>query len=166
MTKRLLMRTPIRRLDGITYWVIENPEGIYDFISREVRREWEADARFEGREPREDPWLKTLSKRRWSLEIVEIDRIEQNPNIIKYVNERGYIFSEELAKRSDELRNSIKEYCAVIWPVIVREEDFMLIDGYCRYTALKMMNIQRTYAYVGTLQAPPANRKERRIARV
>ncbi len=151
MTKRFLM-TPVRRLDGITYWVIEDPEGIYNFINKEIRKEWEADAKFEGRESREDLWLKTLSKRRWRLEIAKIDRIKLNPNIMNYVDDvRGYNFSEELAERSDELRSSIKEYCSVVWPVIVREEDFMLVDGYCRYTALRDMNVHRIYAYVGTL---------------
>ena len=47
--------TPVRRLEGITYWVIEDPEGIYDFINKEVRKEWEEDAESEGREPQEDP---------------------------------------------------------------------------------------------------------------
>ncbi len=151
MTKRFLM-TPVRRLDGITYWVIEDPEGIYNFINKEIRKEWEADAKFEGRESREDLWLKTLSKRRWRLEIAKIDRIKLNPNIMNYVDDvRGYNFSEELAERSDELLSSIKEYCSVVWPVIVREEDFMLVDGYCRYTALRDMNVHRIYAYVGTL---------------
>jgi len=41
----------------------------------------------------------------------------------------------------------------------------MLVDGYCRYAVLKMMNIRRTYAYVGTCRSLPANRKGRRIAR-
>ena len=151
MMKRSLM-TPVRRLYGITYWVIEDPEGIYDFINKEIRKEWEADTRFEGREPREDPWLKTLSKRRWGLEIAQIDRIKLNPNIMNYVDdEERYNFSKELAKRSNELRSSIKEYCSVIWPLIVREEDFVLVDGYCRYAALRPMNTQRIYVYVGTL---------------
>ena len=143
---------PVRRLEGITYWVIEDPEGIYDFINREIRKEWEADARSERREPQEDPWLKTLSKRKWSLEITEIGRVKLNPKIMNYGDsKRGYSFSESLLKRSDELKESIKRYALVIWPVIVRNEDFMLVDGYCRYTALRMMNIKRIYAYVGTL---------------
>ena len=75
MVKRYLM-TPIRRLDGITYWVIQNPDGIYDFVNREIRKEWEADARFEGRNPNQDLWLRTLSKRKWSLEIIEISQIK------------------------------------------------------------------------------------------
>ena len=35
--------------------MIEDPEGIYDFINKEVRKEWEEDAESEGREPQEDP---------------------------------------------------------------------------------------------------------------
>ena len=144
--------TPVRRLEGITYWVIENSEGIHDFINTEIRKEWEADAEFEGRESGEDLWLKTLSKRNWHLEITEINRIKLDSRIMNFVdNERGYNFAEELTKRSHELQTSIRRYCTVIWPVIVRQEDFQLIEGYCRYDALKMMNIKRIYAYVGTL---------------
>ena len=144
--------SPVRRLCGITYWVIDDPEGIYDFVNNEVQTEWEADTRFECRKPAEDHWLRTLSKRRWSLEVAGMGRIKLNARIMNYVDdERGYVFSEELAKRSDELRRSIEEYRTVIWPIIVRSEDFMLFDGYCRYTALRMMNVQRLYVYVGTM---------------
>ena len=144
--------TPIRRLEGITYWVIENPEGIYNFINSEIRKEWEEDAKSEGRKSQEDPWLKTLPKREWRLEITEIARVKLNPRIMNYVDsKKEYIFSESLAKRSNELKECIKKYAEVIWPVIVRSEGYMLVDGYCRYTALRMMGIQRIYAYVGTL---------------
>ena len=149
MPKKLSV-TPIRRLEGITYWVIENPGGIYDFINTEIRKEWEADARSGGREPKNDPWLQTLSERKWSLEITEISRIKLNPAIMNYVNQkRGYIFSESLAKRSSELKREITEFGVVIWPVIVRKEDWMLVDGYCRYIVLKAINVRRIYAYVG-----------------
>jgi hypothetical protein len=32
--------TPIRRLEGITYWVIENPEAIHNFINTKVLKQW------------------------------------------------------------------------------------------------------------------------------
>jgi hypothetical protein len=146
------MRTPLRRLEGITYWVIEDPNGIYDFVTTEIRKEWEADATSEGRDPKNDPWLTTLLKRKWSLEIIEISRIRLNPDLMTYVNNRSdYNFAKHLAKRSDELQREIKEYSMVIWPIIIRKEDSMLIDGYCRYATLKAMNVSRTYAYVGAL---------------
>jgi len=132
--------------------VIEDPDGIYNFINTEIRKEWEADARFEGRHPSQDPWLKTLSQRNWILEIVDTERIKLNPRIMNYKDsKRGYIFSENLAKRSDELKKDMETYSLVIWPLIIRKEDCVLADGYCRYAALKAMNIGRIYAYVGTL---------------
>ena len=146
------LATPIRRLEGITYWVIEDSEEIHDFINTEIRKEWEADARFEGREPSDDLWLKTLSKHKWHLEITEINKIQLNPRIMNFVdNERKYTYVEELAKRCDELQTSIREYSTVIWPIIVKAENFQLVDGYCRYSALKMINVGSIYVYLGRL---------------
>jgi len=144
--------TPIRRLEGITYWVIEDPDGIYDYINTEIQKEWEADAQSEHRDPNDDLWLGTLSQRKWSLEIMEIERIKLNPLIMNYVDiERGYVFSESLAKRSSELKKEIETYGLAIWPLVVRGENRVLADGYCRYATLKAMNIRRIYAYVGIL---------------
>lgn len=47
---RSLLLTPIRRLEGVTYWVIEDPEGIHDYINTEIRKEWEEDVRREHRD--------------------------------------------------------------------------------------------------------------------
>jgi len=152
-TPQRLQKTPIRRLNGVTYWVIDNPSAIHDFINTEIRKEWEEDARSEGRDPRQDKWLNTLSQRRWSLEIVWTNRIKLNPAIMNYTDaQRGYVFSESLAKRSKDLREEIEMYAMVIWPVIVRKEDMVLVDGYCRYATLKAMNINRIYAYLGIQQ--------------
>jgi hypothetical protein len=151
MTKKFLM-TPIRRLDGITYWVIEDPEAIHDFINTEIRREWEEDVRFEGRDQEEDLWLKTLLKRKWILEIIDLGQVKLNPAIMNLVDKgRGYVFQEELANRSKELQESIRNFSTVIWPIIIKKENFELVDGYCRFTSLRAMNVSRTYAYVGTL---------------
>lgn len=144
------MTTPIRRLEGITYWVIEDSEAIHDFINTEIRREWQTDAISEHRDPKSDVWLKTLSKRKWSLEIIETARIKLNPNIMTYVDlETGYVFSKSLAKRSQELQESIKMGGLTIWPLIVRKEDMILMDGYCRHATLKAMNVSKTYVYLG-----------------
>jgi len=145
------MNTPIRRLDGITYWVMKDPEAIRDFINTEIRKEWETDAISEHRDPETDTWLKTLSKRKWTLKITEIVRIRLNPKIVNYSDpERGYVFSESLKRRSQELQESIKMGGVVISPLVVRK-DMQLLDGYCRYTALKAMNVSRIYAYVSVL---------------
>jgi len=142
---------PIRRLDGITYWVIEDPNAIHDFINTEIRKEWEADARSEGRDPQKDLWLKSLFKRKWSLKIMDIDRIKLNSALMNYVDKkRGYYFSESLAKRSQELQEVIEKFSVVIWPLIIKKENSELVDGYCRHSTLRAMNVSRTYAYVGS----------------
>jgi hypothetical protein len=48
----------------VTYWVIEDPVAIHDFINTEIKQEWETDARSEHRDPEDDPWLKSLAKRK------------------------------------------------------------------------------------------------------
>jgi hypothetical protein len=147
-----LLTTPIRRLEGITYWVIEDAAGIHDFINTEIRREWAADARFEQRGPSDDALLRTLSNRTWQLQIIALDRIALNPRIIQLADpDRGYRFTDELVERSAELQMAIRDYGAVIWPVIVRADDFQLMDGYCRHSALQQMKIRRVYAYIGQL---------------
>ena len=144
--------TPLRRLQGITYWVIEDPAEIADFINSNIRKEWEADLRSVGRDPREDPWLQTLYRRKWRLEVVDADRIVGNPGIMNYVDtERGYRFQESLAKRRKELRSVVETYRVVIWPVILRGEDMLLADGYCRLGTLQEIGISQVYAYLGTL---------------
>ena len=146
------MNTPIRRLNGVTYWVIEDPDGIRDFINTEIRKEWEEDAKFVAEDPARDSWLRTLQKRKWRLEIVRFEQVSLDQNMMNYVDkERGYSFSRSLATRRRELRTVIEQYRAVIWPIIVSEEDMQIHDGFCRYTALTEMGISRLYAYIGTL---------------
>lgn len=60
-----VVKTPLRRLEGISYWVIKDADGIYDFINTEVRTEWEEDARSERRDPAKDEWSSNLSNRKW-----------------------------------------------------------------------------------------------------
>ena len=132
--------TPLRRLQGITYWVIEEPGEIHDFINNNIRKEWEVDLRGEGKDLREDPWLQTLSRRRWRLEAVDADRI------VLFVDpQKGYSFQASLARRRKELRTVIETYGVVIWPVIVTEEDMVLADGYCRLSTLQEMGISQVY---------------------
>jgi hypothetical protein len=146
------LRTPVRRLMGVTYWVIEDSEAIRDFINTEIRREWEADAVSEHRDPKDDYWLKTLSERKWSLKTMDIVRIKLDPDIMNYVDpEKGYVFSKSLAERSRELQESIEMGGLTIWPLVVRKEDMQLVDGYCRYAALKTMKVSRIYTYIGAL---------------
>jgi hypothetical protein len=150
--QRFLTGLRLLELEGIVYWVLEESERIHDFIGTEIRKEWEADDVENGLNPKKDPWLKTLPERSWDLEITNIALIALDPAIMNYIDpQRGYIFSKSLAKRSKELQESIKEYNTIIWPVIIRKENSMLADGYCRYAALKAMNVSKIYCYVGAL---------------
>ncbi len=144
------MSTPLRWLHGVTYWVIEDPTMISDFINANIRREWEADARSEDRNPDADSWLQGLSTREWSLETIQTSKVRLNPKIMEFVDDRrGYNFASSLAKRSDLLKTAIETYTTVIWPLVVRAEDMQLMDGYCRYSTLKRMDVPQTYAYIG-----------------
>lgn len=146
------MNTPLRRLDGISYWVIEDPDGIHDFINTEVRKEWELDVRSLPGDPAGGDWLPTLPQRNWTLEIIRTDEVGLNERIMNFVDTKtGYDFADHLAKRRQQLRHAIENYGIVIWPVIIRKEDMQILDGYCRYTTLKEMNIPRTCAYMGSL---------------
>ena len=103
------MNTPIRRLEGISYWVIEDVDAIYDFVNTEIHKEWETDARSEYRKPEDDPWLETLRIRKWHLEVMGVTQIKLNPDIMNYVDpKRGYVFPKSLEQRSSELRQSIE----------------------------------------------------------
>ena len=137
----------LRRLDGVTYWVIEDPNEIHEFIDTQIRKEWTQDAKDEGRDPRDDAWLQALPQRKWCLEILELGAIKPNP--YEFIPETGYNFEERLAKRSQQLREAVETYGSVIWPVVIRGEEMQLVDGYCRFTMLKAMNVPRIYAYVG-----------------
>lgn len=69
---------------------------------------------------------------------------------MEFVDERReYDFADSLAKRSDSLRREIETYSTVIWPLVVRAEDMQLMDGYCRYSTLKRMEVPQTYTYIG-----------------
>lgn len=58
-------------------------------------------------------------------------------------------FVDRLEERSKELARGIEHCDAVIWPVVLRGEDFLLMDGYCRYTTLKRLNKTKALAYIG-----------------
>ena len=86
------------------------------------------------------------------MKTMTLANIRLNPLLMNYEDEkRGYIFSGSLANRSRELSEAIRTYRAVIWPLIVKREDELLVDGYARYSALKAMGIQKCYVYYGTL---------------
>ena len=139
--------TPIRHLEGITYWVIEDSADIGDFTSTVLRKGWEGDLRSEGKNPWNNSWLSDLLRRRWELKTLKTEEIEFD---MEWVTPE-FLTSERLGQRRVELRHSIEYGGAVIWPIVVRAEGYKLADGYCRYTTLKEMGISKLYAYVGSV---------------
>ena len=52
----------------------------------------------------------------------------------------------------EENSGIIERYGVVISPIIVREEDMQVLDGYCRYTTLKEMGVTKLFAYIDSLK--------------
>lgn len=153
------MITPLRRLEGITYWLIDDPDGIYDFINTEVRKEWEFDVKAMPGDPASGVWLETLARRQWRLEIVRSEDVTLDESVMDYVDSNtGYNFAKRLAKRRQELRKAIELWSLVIWPIVIREDDMQVLDGYCRFTTLKEMKVSKVYAYLGRLPTPESMR--------
>ena len=143
--------TVLKRLQGITYWATDDPEEIRGLINTNLRPEWQEDLKEEGRSVDEDQWLRTLSRRRWRLEVAEAAQVVLNPEIMNFVDKRrNYSFQASLAKRREELRTVLETFGGVTWPVVVRD-DMVLVDGYCRFTTLREMGLSQVYAYVGAL---------------
>lgn len=141
----------LRRLDGISYWVIEDPDEIRELVCTHVRKEWESDIA-EQEDHGGGSWLGSLQRRNWRLSVVELSKIKLSERIMNYSNkETGYSFRVRLNEREKILERDIDKFGAVIRPLIIREEDNQLMDGYCRYHVLLDRNISKTYAYIGSL---------------
>ena len=135
----------VRRLEGITYWVISDRDEIRRFINTNIRQEWEEDNRNDGIDSRKDDWLLSLSRREWRLRTLLTDSVRLNPEMMAKSS-----FTAELTRRSKEMRRSLTNYGIVIWPIVIRGEDHELKDGYCRFTTLRSMGISKVFAYVGS----------------
>ena len=143
------MSRTIRRLSGVTYWVLRDPVEIWSYINSNVTKEWEEDDRDDGVDPEADGWLLSLPRRGWSLRALEVGAIRLDPETM---SRDGFV--ARLEERSDELLRCVTLYGAVIWPLVVRGEDTMLMDGYCRFSTLEKMGTRRALAYVGTSRMP------------
>jgi hypothetical protein len=113
-------------------------------MNENIRHEWKKDDESDNLDPRNDPWLRGLSKLSWSIRTIKIADVKLDSSTME-----GRSFVERLEERSKELARVIEHYDVVIWPVVLRGEDFMLMDGYCRYTTLKRLNRTKTLAYIG-----------------
>ena len=73
----------LRKLEGITYWVIEDPEEIRELVCDNIRKEWEADIA-EQKDHEGGRWLASIRTRRWRVEAIEMTRIKLNPAVLIY----------------------------------------------------------------------------------
>ncbi len=114
----------LKRVEGITYWVIDDPKQIRKFINTNLRQEWKKDAETDGVDPGRDPWLRDLSKLEWSLQTIAMAKVRPSLSMM-----RRQEFIARLKERSKQLRRAIELYDQVIWPVIIRGKDSMLKMG-------------------------------------
>ena len=143
--------TTVRRLHSIEYRVFEDSDDIHDFINIEVRRELETDLGSMIQGGQNEALLNSLPKRKWKLDVVNLDDVRLNPLIMNSSDiKTGRKFTERLKERRLELRKALEGGGVVIWPIVLLREDNLLVDGYCRRSTLQEMGIPETYAYVGT----------------
>jgi hypothetical protein len=72
----------LRRIEGITYWVIDDSSQIRRFINTNIRDKWEKDAETDGIDPSLDPWLRDLPKLKWSLQTIAMASVRLDPSLI------------------------------------------------------------------------------------
>jgi hypothetical protein len=141
----------LRDLHGITYWVIEDPLEIARLVNSHIRKEWESDIA-EQEDHEGSAWLKSLQNRKWLLARVRLDRIKLNREVMDYVDGKtGYNFRMRLEERKRLLNQDLDKFGAVIRPIVLRAEDNLLMDGYCRYHVLLDRGVKEAYAYIGSL---------------
>lgn len=86
------------------------------------------------------------------MDIVSLDEIQLNPLVMNSVDlKTGRKFTERLSERRLELRRAIENGGIPIWPLVLLGEGQVLIDGHCRLSTLKEMEIPRAYSYTGHL---------------
>ncbi len=73
----------LKRVEGITYWVIDDPKQIRKFINTNLRQEWKKDAETDGVDPGRDPWLRDLSKLEWSLQTIAMAKVRPSLSMMR-----------------------------------------------------------------------------------
>jgi hypothetical protein len=140
-----------RELDGFRYHVLEKLADIAAFVRRWHRQEWETDHREFSDQPWTLRWLADLDGLSFNLTVMPLDRIYIRSDIMAYERD-GYSFAVSLQRRAEATRQAI-ERGASIEPLLVRAGDNELMDGYARYTALKLLGARRAYVYAGAVRS-------------
>ena len=139
---------------GIEYRVLEDPDDIYDYVNTVVRKELETD--LIGMREREtqnsNGTINSLASRQWRLELVNVSDIRLDPLIMESFDiNTGQRFKDRLKERTSKLRRALDKERVAIWPLVVIDNQHLLIDGYCRHSTLTDMGIPKAYGYLGQI---------------
>jgi hypothetical protein len=136
-----------RKLENLVYNIIENEEDINPFLTKWLGREWRIDNKEHPDQAWGKEWLTQLPNLNFKLTIIDIEEIKPRKELMNY--KKGvYSFRDELKERVKEREESILRGIS-IEPLVVRQSDMELMDGYTRYFVLKKLGKKKVYAYVG-----------------
>jgi hypothetical protein len=136
-----------RKLENLVYNIIENEEDINPFLTKWLGREWRIDNKEHPDQAWGKEWLTQLPNLNFKLTIIDIEEIKPRKELMNY--KKGvYSFRDELKERVKEREESILRGIS-IEPLVVRQSDMELMDGYTRYCVLKKLGKKKVYAYVG-----------------
>ena len=132
-----------RKLGDFTYNALSDPSDIKAFLMKWIMREWEIDHKESPDEHWTVTWMKALPKLEFTLEIINPEHINPNPDLMSVAE-----FISDLEERADEREESMLRGVS-IEPLLVNRNGFELMDGYTRYTVLKRHNQKEVYVYLG-----------------
>jgi len=136
-----------RKLENFVYNIIENEEDIKPFLTKWLGREWRIDNKEHPDQAWTKEWLTQLPNLNFKLTIIDIEEIKPRKELMNY-KKGGHSFRDELKERVKEREESILRGIS-IEPLVVRQSDMELMDGYTRYFVLKKLGKKKVYAYVG-----------------
>jgi len=139
-----------QKLGKFTYHIIRDLSNIKPFLLKWIEKEWNIDHNQFLDQKWITEWLNLLPKMKFSLQIVDLDRIKLRKDLMNYKTEI-YNFFEELKERAEEMEESILQGSS-IEPLIINSKNLELMDGYARYMVLKKNKQEKTYAYVGSVE--------------
>ena len=139
---------------GIEYRVLEDPDDIYDYVNSVIRKELETDLKDMGEDQNTNGIIDSLARRQWRLEILNVCDVSLNPSIVESCDiKTGQPFKDRLKERTSELLRALDKDRVSISPIVVIDDPHLLIDGYCRHSALTSMGVPKAYGYSGQITA-------------
>jgi hypothetical protein len=136
-----------KKLGNFIYNIIGNEEDINPFLAKWLGREWRIDNREQLDQAWTKDWLTQLPNLNFKLAIVNIEKITPKKELMNY-KKGDHSFRDKLMERVEEREESILRGVS-IEPLVVRQSDMELMDGYTRYFVLKKLGKKKVYAYVG-----------------